>query len=174
MPNKKVFFSESQRFRQWWIWLIIIGLNAFLVLSLVLQLFFEIQVGNNPASNTELIIIGVLSLLLVLLFVSMRLHTEVREDGVYFRFAPFHRRFRALPWPKIDRLYVRKYRPIGEYGGWGLRFGLGGRGMAYNVQGNQGLQLICKDGKRILIGTQKPEELERCLKELGHYADKTE
>jgi len=36
--------------------------------------------------------------------------------------------------------------------------------MAHNTLGNIGLQLIMKSRKKILIGTQKLEELEACLK----------
>jgi len=35
--------------------------------------------------------------------------------------------------------------------------------MAYNVYGNKGVKLILKNKKKILIGTQKPEEFTRQL-----------
>ncbi len=44
-----------------------------------------------------------------------------------------------------------------EYGGWGIRYGM--KGMAYNVSGNRGVQLEFETGKRLLIGSQRPEEL---------------
>lgn len=89
-----------------------------------------------------------------------RLVTEVRDDGVYVRFFPFHRHFKVFLWEDIESFEARTYRPILEYGGWGLRFGLGGT--AYNVSGNRGLQLVLGSGgwsDRLLIGTQRPEEL---------------
>jgi len=57
----------------------------------------------------------------------------------------------------LDKVYLRKYSPIGEYGGWGFRYG------AYNIKGSQGLQLKFKNGKMLLIGTQRPEELQKVL-----------
>jgi hypothetical protein len=63
----------------------------------------------------------------------------------------------------VASIEVRKYSPIKEYGGWGFRYGFK-NGKAYNISGNMGLQLILKNGDRILIGTQKPEELETYLK----------
>ena len=37
--------------------------------------------------------------------------------------------------------------------------------LAYNVKGKMGLQLVLKNGKKILIGTQKTEELKQILAE---------
>jgi len=52
---------------------------------------------------------------------------------------------------------VLTYSPISDYGGWGIRYGSIGK--AYNVSGNRGVQLELLNGERILIGSQKPEEL---------------
>ena len=54
-----------------------------------------------------------------------------------------------------------------EYGGWGLRGGFflnKGKGTAYNVSGNIGIQLEFVNGKKILIGTHKRDEVDRVLK----------
>ncbi len=37
--------------------------------------------------------------------------------------------------------------------------------LAYNVKGKMGLQLVLKNGKKNLIGTQKAEELKQILVE---------
>jgi hypothetical protein len=64
----------------------------------------------------------------------------------------------------LAEVKVREYRPLAEYGGWGVR-GFG-KNRALNVSGNFGLQLVMKDGAKMLIGTQKPQELEDFLKSL--------
>jgi len=38
-----------------------------------------------------------------------------------------------------------------------------GSGKAYNMKGNQGAQLVFKNGKRLLIGSQKPDELAEAI-----------
>jgi hypothetical protein len=63
---------------------------------------------------------------------------------------------------------VRQYNPITEYGGWNISIGLFGKGQAFNVSGNKGLQLIYDNGKKFLTGTQGPEEPEQLLKQIGH------
>ena len=71
-------------------------------------------------------------------------------------------KFRHFSWAELEEIYVREYSPISEFGGWGWRFGMGGK--AYNISGDQGIQLVFKNGKKLLIGTQKPVEAAEALK----------
>ena len=57
----------------------------------------------------------------------------------------------------MSQYQTRQYKPIREYGGWGIRYGRGGK--AYNVSGNKAVQLVLKNGKRLLIGSQRPDKL---------------
>jgi hypothetical protein len=91
-----------------------------------------------------------------LLLLVAGLDTEVRLDGLYVRFRPFTRR-RRIGWREIVRAEACRYRPLREYGGWGIRFGP--RGKAYNVHGDRGVRLELTDGRRLLIGSQRPDEL---------------
>jgi hypothetical protein len=78
---------------------------------------------------------------------------------VFIRFRPFvHREIR---FQDIRRCAARTYRPIREYGGWGIRAGR--RGTAYNVSGNRGVQLELANGKPVLIGSQRAEELAQAI-----------
>jgi hypothetical protein len=75
----------------------------------------------------------------------------------FVRFFPFHRNFKRFAFEDFGEYYAREYRPLLEYGGWGIRCGKNGK--AYNVSGKKGLQIIFKNGKKLLIGSQNPEEL---------------
>jgi len=114
-------------------------------------------------SNIALAIVGPGIMLFTLgftyLFYSLKLITEVRNDGLYIRFFPLSHRI--IPFENIKYCEVRTYRPIKEYGGWGIRYGR--KGKAYNVSGNRGVQLKLSEGKPLLIGSQKPEELARTI-----------
>ncbi len=94
-------------------------------------------------SDLMLMIIGPLFILLapglLWLMSAARLVTEVRDDWIYIRFYPFHRGFREFLREEIESFETCSYRPVLDYGGWGIRFGSGGK--AYNVSGNRGLQL---------------------------------
>lgn len=91
-----------------------------------------------------------------------RLITEVRDDGVYFRYVPFHFSFRQIPFSNVEKFEARTYRPLKEYGGWGIRFNFKG-GRAYTVSGNQGVQFELTDGRQILIGSQQPQVLAQAI-----------
>ncbi len=108
--------------------------------------------GLNPQT------IGVAAVLagvgFILLFGELR--TEVHADALCAQLFPLTRRHR-FSWHEIASFEARTYRPILEYGGWGIRYGTTGK--AYNVRGNRGVQLEFTDGKRLLIGSQQADEL---------------
>lgn len=165
--NNDILFSERQQFRQWWIWLILLGISGVLLFGVFQQVFAGRQFGNRPMSNAGLLFTFTLTLFLTVLFFILRLDTQIKQSGIYVRFFPFHVSFKEYPWDTISKSFVRQYNPIGEYGGWGLRLGLFGKGKAYNVSGNKGLQIVFTDNRRLLIGTRKPEELKETLIKLG-------
>lgn len=151
-------YREVQQFRQIWIWLFIILLTGIAWYSFFQQIIFRRQFGSNPAPDLVMWIIWiVVGIGFPLFFHAMRLIVEVRKDGVYIRFSPLHYRFHRIPLTELKSYKVRNYSPIKEYGGWGIRYGV--KGKAYNVSGNRGVQLELLNGKRLLIGSQKPEEL---------------
>lgn len=159
-----ILFSERQKFDQWWIWLVILSFDAMYIFAIVQQVFLGVQFGKNPADDIALIIALAVLLIITFLFYSIRLDTEISADGIKVRFFPFHLSFRIYPWEKIRNCYVRKYKPIREYGGWGLR-GLGSN-RALNVKGNMGIQVEFIDGKKLLIGTGRFDEVSKILTSL--------
>ena len=112
-----------------------------------------------------------LTLVVTLLMINIRLDMQIKKDGIYVRFFPFHLNFRFFSWEVISKSFVRQYNPIAEYGGWGFRLGLFGRGRALNISGDKGLQLEFSDGKKLLIGTIMPEELRETLIRLGQLKE---
>tara|TARA_B100001750_G_scaffold203907_1_gene179983 strand:+ start:4611 stop:4832 length:222 start_codon:yes stop_codon:yes gene_type:complete len=66
-----------------------------------------------------------------------------------------------LPFETIKKAAPVTYRPIRDYGGWGIRYG--SKGKAYNVSGNQGVLLEFTKSKPILIGSQKPQDLSTAI-----------
>lgn len=161
--NTPVIFSEKQRFNQWWLWTIMM-----IPLGTIVFTFFRTTVNSGRSGISvgmiENLLWEGLPLCLVFAFIlSISLTTQIKEDGIYVRLFPIHFKFLFFPWEQLEKVYVRKYAPIKEYGGWGLRWGIFGSGKAYNIRGNKGLQLVLKDGEKLLIGTQRPEVLANTL-----------
>lgn len=165
--SNEILFSERQRFKQWWLWLIFSGINGYFIFGAFKQVIGGQQFGDKPMSNTVLSIITGLIVILTVLFVNFRLDTTIKTDGIYVRFFPFHLKYKYYSWDTLTKAYVRQYSPITEYGGWGLRFGLFGKGTAYNVSGDKGLQLEFTNNKKLLIGTNKSPELIETLNKIG-------
>ncbi|MEZ0007558.1 hypothetical protein ABH942_002940 [Flavobacterium sp. 28YEA47A] len=166
MANE-ILFTERQRFKQWWLWLILLGINGLFLVGVFKQVVSGQQFGDKPMSDIGLLITAGLTILLTILFVNFRLDTLIKKDGIYVRFFPFHLKFRYYAWEKLTKSFVRQYSPIAEYGGWGLRYGFLGKGKAFNVSGDKGLQLEFIDNKKLLIGTNKPDELTEVLERIG-------
>jgi hypothetical protein len=146
---------------------ILIALGLFTLYGLYQQVVNHHPFGEKPATDAGLLISGIVAILIALLLLIIRLETQVKKDGVYVRFFPFQLVYRHYSWDKMLKCYVRKYKPMIEFGGWGLRFGVSGK--AYSISGNQGLQLQFSNNKKLLIGTQKPGELSEVLKKEGRW-----
>lgn len=166
---KKPSFIETQRFRQLWLWLLLISIAViFLNESAVylFQWFISLQSAGST-SNWFSLAINLFSILAVLGLLSLlffsRLKTTIDKEGVNVFLWPLQKKARFFSWDDIEEVFIRKYRPMDDYGGWGIKHGR--KGKAYNVSGNMGLQLFLKSGEKLLIGTQKHVELEAFLKQ---------
>jgi hypothetical protein len=168
----KIYFKEEQKFNQWWIWLIVILLSGFWIWQLVQQIFMGIPFGNNPAPDFVLILLGIFPAGAIFLFYALTLEIIVDDSGVHYRFRPFQRKHKVISKKDIAKFEVRKYNPIMDYGGWGIRLGTSRKGNAYNVKGNMGALFEFKNGKKFLLGTQNPEAFRSALNKLMNDSER--
>ena len=175
--KEEIVFLERQRFNQWWILALIAIVNGIVIYACITQIGLGKLWGNNPVSDTMLIVITVIVLLVTVCFLFVRLDTVINREGVYYRMFPYHLKFQFKPWEHISEADVMKVRPISEFGGWGMRFKIlnfGGSGIhvgfgskSYTVSGNKTLKLELKNNKKIYIGTRNPDELSAFLEKLN-------
>ncbi|WP_400077724.1 hypothetical protein [Winogradskyella sp. R77965] len=155
-------FKEEQRFNQLWL-IILIVISVLVPMGIILATYIK---DPNSFSTLELIsIIGLVVLASGLIFL-FKLTTRIDEEGIHYKFFPFHWSFKIIKWNEIDSAYIRKYDALSEYGGWGLKGGKfwnASKGKAINVSGDVGIQLELKNGKKLLLGTQKQQEVESVL-----------
>jgi hypothetical protein len=151
-------FIESQRFNQrWLLWpLAVVNLVAFA--GAASSPWWLHQVPEAPPQWFVWLGFAVF-VIVTLTIITAELRTRIDATGIHVRWRPFHRTYRTYPWTSLQEVAVRTYSPIVEYGGWGVRYSITGKGMAYNVSGDQGLQLVLQNGKKILIGTQEPQRI---------------
>lgn len=142
-----VSFEEEQSLPAGWILLVLATGVVVAVVALAVE---------DPAAPSELVpLVGIFALLGVWLS-RMALITRVGPSEVTLRFRGLFKT-RTIPIAAIEQAYARQYRPLMEYGGWGIRLGLSG--WAYNVRGREGVQLKLKGAKPLLIGSQRAQAL---------------
>ena len=161
--NKQTpIYREVQKFRQVWIWVVVLAIAGLQWYAAVEQLLLKRPFGDNPMPDILLAVyLVIFGIAMPTLFFFSQLVTEVRDDGIYIRFFPFHKAFRRIAFTEVKQCKVRTYHPIREYGGWGIRVRC--KGKAYNVSGNRGVQIELLNGNRLLIGSQRAEELLRAI-----------
>ena len=150
-------FTENQKFKQWWVWVILIGIAAISIIGIVRQLIFKEPIGDKPMSDLGLILFAIFVFVFVSFFIIMRLDTVIDRSGIIMHFVPFVKN--KVKWEDVKSLSVVNY---GFVGGWGIRFG-SSYGTIYNVKGKMGLAIELKNDKKFLIGTQRPQEIQNII-----------
>lgn len=153
----KIVFKEEQKFTQWWLWLILIGIGVLPIIGIYKQLIIEEKFGDNPMSDLGLIIFSIFIFGLITLFWFMRLKTIIDQNEIRMSFFPFVKK--KVNWKDVKSAEVVNY---GFLGGWGIRLGTK-YGTVYNIKGNRGLAIELLNGKKFLTGTQKETELREIL-----------
>lgn len=161
--KETILFNESQKFTQWWLWL-------FLLLPFFLSFFKLIYLWLNAfqnSGNASISIVfhdsiwwGMILYIAVLVFFwKSKLDTIVTKEEVRIKHLLF--------FSKVFSIEDMAKAEIVNYGfvGYGIRLSIN-HGTVYNVKGNKGLALTLKNGKRYIIGTQKPTRFYQILENL--------
>lgn len=153
----KILFKEKQKFTQWWIWAILIGLGILAGYGIFKQIFIGELFGDNPMSNSGLILFALFILGVICFVWYVSLTTEINDDEIKIRFTPFFSK--EFRWNEIKSAKIINYGFVG----YGIRVG-SEQGTVYNVKGNKGLAIELNSGEKIVIGTQKETELNTIVK----------
>ena len=148
------YFHEEQRFRQWWIWVLLAVAAVPLLVVVAIR---------GPALT---VLLGPLLLLAVgALLAFARLVVDVDGEAITVAFH-FLWPKRRIPLADVRSAKATTYRPILDYGGYGVRLGF--RGWAFNVSGDEGVLVETNNGSRLMIGSQRAEQLEAAIARAMH------
>ena len=150
----KPLFTEKQRFNQWWLWVLLI------ISSVAPAIILYKEFTNNSLTSGSLSALIIL-LLVIVLFVVLKMKTTITQKNIQLVYFPFV--WKTINIDDIASLEVINY---GFVGGWGIRLGTK-YGTVYNTRGNKGLHIKLKNGKQLVIGTQRTEELEKVVEQLN-------
>lgn len=153
-------FTEEQKFTQWWLWIILIGIGVLPIFPVFKQVSNEVEVASENSFGFAFIIFSVIIYGLIALFLVVKLKTEINQNEIRMSFFPFVKK--QVGWSEIKTAEVVNY---GFVGGWGIRLGTA-YGTVYNIKGNKGLAIELTNGKKFLIGTQKETEMKKMVEEI--------
>ena len=113
--------------------------------------------GVNWIATTVLVVLAVI----VVLFHSLTVVISGEELVVQFGPGVIRRRF------KLNEIESCQAVRIPWYYGWGIR--LTPQGMVFRVSGFHAIQIKLRTGKKYLIGTDVPQELEEAIRQAMSY-----
>jgi hypothetical protein len=148
-------YYEKQYFTQWWLWLIM--LTAAIPLFLIALYNGPVLRSDSVYSMSQFLLLLACCILPFVFLKMMYLETKMDQEGIQIRFFPLVRR--TWRWSEMTRAEIVNY---GFVGGWGIRLWTQ-YGTVYNIRGDEGLAFELKNGKKILVGTQKQKELQNFL-----------
>jgi len=149
------YFREEQRFE--WYWTAAFFVPAIIVGS---ALFQQVVLGRVIISGALLWPAFAVTLVVAIWFLRLKMITEVRDAGLYICFVWLWPE-RTISWDQVHIVEERTYRPIRDFGGWGVRWSA--RGIVYHARGNQGVRLTLESGERVLVGSQRMGELAQAI-----------
>ena len=159
MQEPAHLFREEQRFTQPWLWACVALAAVAALVAVAVVLFDSDDNGTGWPMAIVLMLVGVG---IPLLFVLARLRVNVLADRVEIRYRPFVTRTILLE--DVMAAESVTYHPLREYGGWGIK-GWSRRKIAYNVRGDRGALITLADGRTVLIGSQRPDELAAAIRD---------
>ncbi len=151
-------YSERIFVRKTWIMTMV---ATSILISLLIVGTVLLGTSDEADVKSGILTVVITEVVLLIFVLISNLSFKLNKAGIYYRWFPFHRGERFIQWEEVSKAYVRKYNALSEYGGWGIKGRKKNR--AFNVSGSMGLQLELLSGNKVLIETQKPEELKSVL-----------
>ena len=97
-------FKETQKFSQWWLWLILLFIGALPILGIYKQLIIGEKFGDKPISDLGLIIFAVFVFSLIAMFWFVQLKTEIDQNEIRMRFFPLVKK--RVSWEEIKNAEI--------------------------------------------------------------------
>ena len=157
---------STYRERTWapaWVWVLISGACLLGVAASLYPAFRQAASGgvgggeSLSALGPALIGGGALLFFLTVTSLFLCLDVEVRAGHIFISFGPVNLVRRRIRYSDIESVRPITYRPIREFGGWGIRWR--GRTTAWTIRGNQAVAVTLRSGKKVYVGSRFPQRL---------------
>jgi hypothetical protein len=88
----------------------------------------------SKLSILEIIVWFAIPLLIIASVYFISLKTIINSEGIYIKIFPFL--YKYFAWDEIEKAYIRKYRALKEYGGWGYKKNFSDLEYVYSILSN--------------------------------------
>ncbi len=120
--------------------------------------------GLSPAARW-LVLPGALGAGLALRTLLGSLRVRVGADGLFLHLGDVPLLRRSIAFEEIERVEVVRYRPLLEFGGWGIRGW--GRKKAWSMRGDRAVRLHLTGDRLLYIGSDVPDRLAERIRTIG-------
>jgi hypothetical protein len=158
--DSRAVFREVQHFPLRRIAVALASPPCFMLGLLIWQVVLGHTWGKHPMSNADVIGWTVFLWLIYLRLITVRLVTEVRQGELIVRMRGLWR-LRRVPLDHIQSVETITHDITRDYGGYGIRTIRGGK--AYVARGDRGVRVTLTGGEKVVVGSQRPDELARML-----------
>ncbi len=155
----RVLYKERTSFA-WWVHLLIWGCVG-------IATFFGLAGGGEDGLLRRLAAPVGIGLAIPLLFYGLFgfLYAELSEAGIRLKWGPFGFIKKFIPIDSITKAEAVTYRPLVEFGGWGIR-GMGKK-KAWTVRGNRAVRMELASGNVFYLGSDRPERIAEGIRSAG-------
>ena len=123
------------------------GIPKFIILGL-LGIVASINLAQAISYNSTLWPLVITFIFLASIFIVCNLEVDITSDFLKYKFIPFNSNL--IKWTDIDRLEVKKARPLRNFLGWGVRYSRK-YGWGYISNCKYAIYLTTKNQKKVVI-----------------------
>lgn len=159
--SRPVALYREEQWFGWWVYALLavmVALGGLLVMWARTGVPGDGQAELQLGSRFPLILVVGLVLPPALIVGVLKMTTQVLPGRleVWFGILPAYRY--AVCLDLIKSAQAVTYRPVADCGGWGIRRSRQGH-RVFNARGNRGVEILLHDGSKLLVGSQRAEEL---------------
>lgn len=160
MKNKEIQTFGSQT------WLIVLfsAIHLVLIYQISDAAFTRYIRGESILSEPSFLLFWLFFLGGTIVFFRLKLTTQFTDSRIDITYWPFLWKPLEITGEQLKSIEVRTYKPLLEFGGWGYRIGWNGY-TAYSTHGKTGVFMEFHTGKKIMVGTQKPDIWQKWIEE---------
>lgn len=159
-PERKVKTEERTRYRErtpWAFWVDLIYGGA------IVSCAYSVFVTSGGGTLLRLaLVVAVLAAGWGLRMVLGGLTVLVQETRIVVHLGSVRLVRKVVPFAGIVSIESVRYRPLVEFGGWGVRGA--GKKKAWTARGDRAVVIGLKEGRRLYVGSDHPKRLEEAIR----------